>query len=225
MTIINQLRKNFKNKGLLDQALTHKSWVNEHQGIRQSNERLEFLGDAVLELMVSYELFKRFPNKDEGYLTALRANLVNTVNLSAFAKKKNLGQALFLSKGEEEEEGRKNPSILADTVEAIIGALYLDQGAKKTLKFICDNLLSDLSEKLAKPLKDPKSRLQEEVQAKGLPAPNYKVVSQTGPDHLKKFVVEVWVHNQILGKESGKNKSDAEKKAAAAALVKISQER
>ena len=118
--------KNFKNKSLLDLALTHRSWVNEHKGVRTSNERLEFLGDAVLEFVVSKEIYKKFPDKEEGYLTALRANLVNTVSLTEIAKKLNLGSILYLSKGEEESGGRTNPSLLADTVEAIIGAIFID---------------------------------------------------------------------------------------------------
>src|SRR6266576_3184980 len=128
--------KNFKNKDLLDLALTHRSWVNEHKGIRNSNERLEFLGDAILEFVVSKELYKDFPDKEEGYLTALRANLVNTISLAGVAEKLDLGSLIFLSKGEEDGGGRKNTSLLADTVEAIIGAMFIDKGIEEAEKFI-----------------------------------------------------------------------------------------
>jgi ribonuclease-3 len=122
------LRRNFKNKNLLDLALTHRSWVNEHKGERTSNERLEFLGDAILEFVASKQIFNQFPEKEEGYLTALRANLVNTVALAEVAVKLDLGPELFLSKGEEDGGGRTNTSLLADTVEAIIGAIFIDRG-------------------------------------------------------------------------------------------------
>lgn len=214
--------KDFENKELYTQALTHKSWVNEHKGKRQSNERLEFLGDAVLEFIVSKELYSRFPDQEEGYLTALRANLVNTVNLSQIAQKLGLGEKLFLSKGEEETGGRKNPSLLANTVEAIIGAIYLDRGTIDAEKFIKSYLLSGIDEKLAKPLKDAKSLLQEQVQAKGFPTPKYEVVKEFGPDHAKKFYVQVLVNGKPLAQGSGKNKSEATQVAAQKALVEFS---
>src|SRR3989344_8156149 len=116
----------FKNKELLDQALTHRSWVNEHKNLRRSNERLEFLGDAVLEFVVSEVIYNKFRDQEEGYLTALRAKIVNTVSLAAVAQKMDLGKHIFLSKGEEETGGRTNTSLLADTVESIIGAIFID---------------------------------------------------------------------------------------------------
>src|SRR3989344_6116818 len=144
MTDTTKIKENFKNKDLFDLALTHRSWVNEHKGIRTSNERLEFLGDAVLEFVVSKELYAKFPDQEEGYLTALRANIVNTVSLAEIAKKLDLGSILFVSKGEEESGGRTNTSLLADTVEAIIGAIYIDRGILDAEKFITENLLVDL---------------------------------------------------------------------------------
>src|SRR5688572_1645344 len=128
MTDITSIKKGFKDPALFDLALTHRSWVNEHKGIRTSNERLEFLGDAVLEFIVSKELYSQFKDQEEGYLTALRANIVNTVSLAEVAKKLDLGSILCVSKGEEESGGRTNTSLLADTVEAIIGAIYIDRG-------------------------------------------------------------------------------------------------
>lgn len=213
-----KIAKYFKNKNLLEQALTHKSWVNEHKKLRESNERLEFLGDAVLEFIVSKELYLKLPDKEEGYLTALRANLVNTVNLAKVANSLNIGKVLFLSKGEEEGGGRENSSIMADTVEAVIGAIYLDGGIKKAEKFIIEYILNDLEQKIKEPLKDPKSRLQEVVQAKGLMAPKYKVVSEKGPDHDKKFVIAVIIDKKSYAKGEGKNKGEAEQEAAKGAL-------
>lgn len=210
--------KNFKDATLLDMALTHRSWVNEHKGVRPSNERLEFLGDAVLEFIVSKELYKKFPDKEEGYLTALRANLVNTISLAGVAKKLDLGALLNLSKGEEESGGRTNTSLLADTVEAIIGAIFIDRGITDTEKFITENLLVETEKRAAEPLKDPKSLLQEHVQSQSLPAPKYQVAEESGPDHDKKFVVEVVVSGQVWGRGEGKSKSVAEQEAADNAL-------
>ncbi len=212
------LEKLFKNKTLLKQALTHKSWVNENRNQRESNERLEFLGDAILEFIVSKEIYDIFPKKEEGYLTTLRANLVNTQNLARLAKKIGIGPNLYLSRGEEETGGRENPSLLADTMEAIIGALFLDQGMEAVYSFVKENLLSEVPEKISKPLKDAKSRLQEGVQAKGLGAPKYKVLRETGPDHDKKFIIEVLVNGQSWAKGMGKNKSTATQDAAKKAL-------
>jgi ribonuclease-3 len=182
---------------------------------------LEFLGDAVLELVISEELFKRFPDKEEGYLTALRANLVNTDNLALLGKKLNVGEELLLAKGEEEGGGRDNSSLLADTIEAIIGALFLDQGIEAVTNFIIENLAIEIPEKVTKPLKDAKSRLQEYVQAKGLPTPKYHVIDESGPDHDKNFVVEVAVEGKPVGKGEGKNKSIAEQVAAEKALGQL----
>lgn len=220
MTDIDLLRKSFKNKEMLDLALTHRSWVNEHKGARTSNERLEFLGDAILEFIVSKELFSSFPDKEEGYLTALRANLVNTVSLAGLARKLDLGPHLFLSKGEEEGGGRDNTSLLADTVEAIIGAIFIDRGIKDAEEFIMDNLLIEVEKRAHEPLKDAKSRLQEYVQSKGLPAPRYVVTEESGPDHNKKFVIEVNVEGKSWAKGEGKSKATAEQEAARQALSK-----
>ena len=212
--MLDKLKKNFKNTKLFEQALTHKSWLNENNRKRESNERLEFLGDAVLEYIISKELYSLFPDKSEGYLTALRANIVNTKNLHQIAVKLNIGKGLYLSKGEEEGGGRSNPSLLADTVEAIIGAIYIDRGLTATDKFIKKYLLSDLSEKLSQPLKDAKSALQEKVQAKGLPAPVYTVISESGPDHAKSFDVAVMIKEKIIARGKGKSKGEAEQNAA-----------
>lgn len=221
MTDINKLKSIFKNQELLTQALTHKSWVNEHQNQRESNERLEFLGDAVLEFIVSKELYLKFPDKEEGFLTTLRANLVNTQNLASLAKKLNVGNKIFLAKGERDSGGENNVSLLADTVEAIIGALYIDQGLKPVYEFIKKNILSEIPEKVAKPLKDAKSRLQEYVQAQGIATPKYHIFKESGPDHKKEFIVEVLSENKKLGTGKGKSKNIAEQKAAEEALSRL----
>ncbi len=220
MKKVDSLKANFKNKDLLDQALTHRSWINEHKETRHSNERMEFLGDAILEYVVSKEIYTHFPDKEEGYLTALRANLVNTIALAEVAKNLDLGTGLFLSKGEEDGGGRVNSSLLADTLEAIIGAIFIDRGLAEAEKFIIENILSEMQKRATEPLKDSKSRLQEYVQAKGLPTPKYQVIEESGPDHNKKFVIEVTVNGESWGKGEGKNKSTAEQEAARQVLVK-----
>ncbi|KKR44851.1 MAG: Ribonuclease 3 [Microgenomates group bacterium GW2011_GWC1_41_20] len=210
----------FTNKDLLDQALTHRSWVNEHKGERGTNERMEFLGDAILEFVISKEIYSLYPDKEEGYLTALRANLVNTVALAEIAIILDLGPKLFLSKGEEDGGGRTNSSLLADTVEAIIGALFMDGGLEKAEEFIKNNILIHTEDKASKPLKDFKSRLQETVQAKGFSAPKYQVVEESGPDHSKKFIIEVLINGKSWGRGEGKSKSSAEQEAARQVLAK-----
>lgn len=218
MTNIKDLKNSFVNHNLFDLALTHRSWVNEHKGVRTSNERLEFLGDAVLEFIVSKEIYNQFKDKPEGFLTALRANLVNTTALSEVAVKLNLGEEIYLSKGEIDGGGRANTSLLADTVEAIIGAIFIDRGIGSAEEFIKENILPEVNKKASLPLKDAKSQLQEFVQAQGFSAPSYKVVSQIGPDHDKKFEIEVIVNNEVWGKGTGKSKSMAEQESALQAL-------
>lgn len=211
----------FNNQNLLKQALTHRSWVNENSDNYGTNERLEFLGDAILEFIVSKEIYNKFPNEEEGYLTALRANLVNTKNLSQVATKLDIGNMIFLSKGEEDGGGRLNPSLLADTIEAIIGALFIDQGISAAEKFVSENILVDIDNKTKLSLKDPKSLLQEKIQAKNLPAPKYQVVSEVGPDHNKEFKIEVLVNGKSIASGVGKSKSEAEQDAAFNALKDV----
>jgi ribonuclease-3 len=220
MKNLNTLKETFDNKDLFDQALTHRSWVNEHKGVRQSNERMEFLGDAILEFVVSKQIYTSYPDKEEGYLTALRANLVNTVALAEIAEKLEIGPELYLSKGEEDSGGRTNTSLLADTVEALIGAVFIDKGIREAEKFIEANILVNAEKKASQPLKDFKSRLQEMVQAKGYSAPKYQVVEESGPDHDKKFIIEVIVYGESWGKGEGKSKSTAEQEAACQVLTK-----
>lgn len=219
---LQQIKTNFKDISIFDLAVTHKSWVNENQGSKKHNERLEFLGDAILEYVVSSYLYNKFQSKEEGYLTALRSKLVNTETLAKIAKQLGLGSELKLSKGEEEGGGRDNSSLLANTTEALIGAIYIDQGLPSAADFIKEHLLrEELSEQLKQPLKDPKSTLQEEIQAKSLPTPKYKVTKEKGPSHDRWFQVKVEVDGKPLAVGEGKSKAEAEKNAAVSALAKI----
>ncbi len=222
MISLEKIKKGFKNQGLFDLALTHRSWVNENKRQRGHNERLEFLGDAILEYIVSDEIYRKFPEQSEGYLTALRANLVNTKNLSEVAKRLGIGELIYLSKGEERGGGRINSSLLADTVEALIGAIYIDQGIGPAEKFIMDNILVNLTQKIQEPLKDAKSLLQEKVQSQKLPAPRYKVVDIHGPDHARQFEVEVRAGDKVSARGVGRSKAEAQQMAAGRALEKLS---
>lgn len=218
---LNSIKNQFKTVALFEQSLTHRSWLNENGKIRGSNERLEFLGDAVLEYIVSKELYSAFPKEEEGFLTNLRANIVNTTNLALVAEKLDLGEHVLLSKGERLGGGGQNASLLADTVEAIIGAIFLDQGLQSAEEFIKLHLLSDIEEKLKAPLKDAKSRLQESVQAQGYSTPKYSVLDESGPDHAKEFTVQVVVDSKVIGQGQGKSKNQAEQDAASNALENL----
>ncbi|OGM28858.1 ribonuclease III [Candidatus Woesebacteria bacterium RIFCSPHIGHO2_01_FULL_41_10] len=218
---IEEIKKSFKDQELIEQALTHRSWINENKGARESYERLEFLGDAVLELVVSDRIYHELPERQEGSLTVLRSHIVNTKNLCAVAIKLGLDNALYLSRGEEQSGGRSKPALLADVVEAVIGALYLDQGFDIAREFVDKHVLDDLMEKLKEPL-NAKSRLQELVQSQGMMAPKYKVIEEHGPDHDKEFIVEVVINGTAEATGKGRNKAEAEQSAAEAAyeLVK-----
>lgn len=211
----------FSNSQLLQTALTHRSALNEKTSTikGESNERLEFLGDAVLELAATEFLYARFPESPEGVLTAYRSALVKTTSLATVADTLGLGQMLQMSKGEEATGGRTNPSLLADTLEAVIGAIYLDTGFTAATEFLHKHLFTSLESILENRLyKDPKSDLQEIVQSKGLETPNYVVTSASGPDHNKEFTVEVHVGKTIAGKGMGKSKQQAQQAAAQEAL-------
>lgn len=212
-----------KNDALFKKAMTHRSWLNESSRKNQeSNERLEFLGDAVLELIVSEHLFQQFPQEQEGKLTALRASLVRTETLAKISEKLHLGEMIFLSKGEELSGGRQNQSLLANTFEAVIGAIFLESGKTAANKFIEKNLLPELEQIITNHLeKDAKSQLQEIIQSQGSTTPVYKVVSETGPDHDKLFTVNVVIDGTQVASGTGKSKQQAQQKAAALALEKI----
>jgi|SRR3989344_37463 len=218
LSIQKRIEINFNNPDLLHQAFIHRSFVNENPLVGITNERLEFLGDAILEFIVSYTLYEKFSTQDEGTLTALRSKLVNTNALAGVAQELDLGKYLYLSKGEEKGGGRTNISLLANTVEALIGAIYLDQGLTQTENFIRNFISSHVEEVVKKSLKDPKSQLQEFVQAQGLPAPIYKTISEVGPDHAKEFTVEVIINKESYGRGMGNNKQIAAQVAAENAL-------
>lgn len=220
------LFKTFKNQELLATALTHRSALNEQTSTSKvSNERLEFLGDAVLELVTTQYLYEAHPEDQEGMLTAYRSALVKTETLAEVAKQIGLGEALFMSKGEEATGGRSNIGILADSVEAFLGAMYLDQGLEASEKFLQEYLFIKLPEiKQKKLYRDGKSLLQEVVQAKGYGAPNYEVLTEEGPDHDKMFKVAVFVDGEKAGEGTGRSKQIAQQEAAREALEKYDSE-
>lgn len=213
----------FKNKDLYKNALIHRSYLNESKEKLESNERLEFLGDSILSFVVSQFLYKKYPNFDEGKLTNLRSLLVNTRNLAQVSDEIGLGKHLYLSKGEEESGGRKNQSLLADALEALIGALFLDQGLSAVNAFIEEVVLPREEEFIANDLlKDPKSLLQEKVQAYKKSSPIYDVVKEEGPAHAKTFTIGVFVNKELIGEGQGRSKQIAEENAAIKALEKLS---
>lgn len=217
-----QLGIKFRNQALLKQALIHRSYLNETEQDLNSNERLEFLGDAVLELWTTETLFEDFPELSEGILTNIRAAVVCTTSLAETAKKLNLGKYLFLSKGEVQGKGRENTSLLANTFEAVVGAIYLDQGKKNANKFLDKNLGKKLN-KLGKKgdIKDAKTLLQEIAQEKEKITPEYQTLDETGPDHDKTFTSGVFLGESQIAVGEGKSKREAEENAAGKALTII----
>lgn len=216
-----KIKINFKNKDLLLTALTHRSYLNENPSWQfDHNERLEFLGDAVLELVVTEYLYANYKNP-EGELTNWRAALVNSVMLAKVATKFDLNDFLLLSRGEAKDTGRARQYILANAVEAVIGALYLDQGydTAKTLimQFIMDELSGIFEDKS---YRDPKSRFQEEAQERLGITPNYTVLEDWGPDHAKNFKVGVYLNQELAGEGKGPSKQEAQQSAAEDALAK-----
>ena len=211
---------NFNNKGLLKQAFIHRSYMNENKGEGlEHNERLEFLGDAVLELVVTNFLFNKYPKKPEGELTSLRSALVNTTTLSKTASSLGANDLLHLSKGEGRDTGRARQFILANTYEAIVGAIYLDQGYDSAKGFIENTIFHLIDEIVDKELwKDAKSRLQELAQEKFSLTPNYKVSKEEGPDHNRIFTVGVYFGGKLVAEGRGESKQEAQQEAANKAL-------
>lgn len=206
----------FKNPKIEKQAFIHRSYLNENKELNlTSNERYEFLGDAILEFWISDILFKRFPDFTEGDLTNLRSLVVCTTNLAKISAKIKLGEKILLSKGEEKHGGRENTSILADAFESYLGAIFLDQGIKAVYKFLNKTLTPsiDLISK-QKSLKDPKSIFQEIAQSKEGITPNYKTLSESGPDHKKTFEVGVYLVDRLIAKGKGNSKQKAEEDAS-----------
>lgn len=213
----------FKNSALLRQALIHSSYVNENPELApQSNERLEFLGDAVLGLIVADELFAAHPEQDEGTLTELRSHLVRRDTLAKAARRLKLGEELLLGKGEEAGGGRGRPTNLAHAYEALVGAIFLDGGFTSARRFVRRSLSPEfeLGGDQAVPL-DPKSQLQEITQALYQSTPRYRLVGTEGPDHARRFTVEVLIDDRVLGTGDGRSKQEAEKEAARTALARL----
>lgn len=218
-----KLNIQFNYPKLLKRALTHRSYLNENRRKKlKSNERLEFLGDAVLELWATQHLYYLYPQKPEGKLTNIRSAIVCTQSLADLANKLKLGEYLLLSKGESRGGGRKNPSLLADTLEAVVGAVYQDQGWETTSRFLDKQLLAKLK-KIGKKqeVKDAKTKLQEIVQAKLKLTPHYKIIEETGPDHAKEFIAAVYYDQEKITEGKGRSKSEAENVAAEKALTKL----
>ncbi len=215
-----KLGLDFKNKDLFAQAFCHRSYINEDPEFNLGhNERMEFLGDAVLELAVTESLYNNYPEESEGELTSRRAALVNTKMLSQTAKELGLEDFILLSKGEAGEIGKAKQSILADTFEALIGAIYLDSGYDPCKEFIEKYLVVKLPRILELGLhKDFKSRLQEEAQSEVGITPVYKVLQEFGPDHRKTFVLGVFLNDEMIAKGKGLSKQEAEEEAAEKAL-------
>ncbi len=206
----------FKDKALLRQAFVHRSYINENKGAQsEHNERLEFLGDAVLELISTVYLYKKYPQNNEGELTAFRSALVNAVNLAEVAAKLQMEKFLLLSHGESKDKGKARQYILANTIEALIGAIYLDQGYEVTEKFLTKNvlyLIDDIVEKKA--WIDAKSLFQEKAQEVDGVTPLYKVIREDGPDHDKSFTVGLFIRDKKIAQGEGKSKQEAEQEAA-----------
>ena len=208
---------------LLEQALVHSSWHHEHRDAAVGhNERLEFLGDSVVNLAISDALYSRHPEDDEGYLSARRAAIVSTTGLARLAGRIDLGQSLLLGEGEAQRSGRRRPSLLASAFEAVAGALYLDLGFETVREWLIGLAAPELdADAPIGALKSPKSRLQEFTQRRSGQRPAYRLVDATGPDHEKSFRIEVWVDGELLGVGEGPSRRTAETAAAAQALDRL----
>jgi ribonuclease-3 len=213
----------FKNAAFLREALVHASYLNENPGLGiDSNERLEFLGDAALGLVVAQQLYKDYPAEDEGQLTELRTHLVRRETLARAAQRLGLGDCLLLGRGEEAAGGRRRPTNLARAYEALVGALFLDGGLPRVRRFVKNTLNAELEGLRQRPvLADAKSRLQELVQSRWQTTPSYRLVRAEGPDHARRFRIEVVVDGSVLGVGEGRSKQQAEKAAARQALERL----
>ncbi|MDO8469848.1 MAG: ribonuclease III [bacterium] len=213
----------FEHVERLEEALTHRSYLNENPSWPlPNNERLEYLGDAVLELAVTEELYRRFPDDQEGRLTSLRAALVNYQMLATIARELSLDRYLYLSRGEARDTGKAREVILANAIEAVIGAVYLDQGYEAAKRLVETRVLTRIDEVVTKGLeRDPKSMLQEHIQEERKLTPTYRVLKEEGPDHQRQFVVGVYFGDELIAEGSGTSKQEAEVRAAQAALRAI----
>lgn len=219
-----QIGINFKDEKMLTQAFVHRSYINENRNSGLShNERLEFLGDAVLELVITDFLYKKYTNKAEGEMTAYRSALVNADTCASIATKLGMGNYLLLSKGESKDTGRARQYILANALEALIGAIYIDQGMEKAHEFIENNFTPMIEQIISEGSHvDSKSLFQEKAQEFEGITPSYKTIKESGPDHEKKFTVGVYIGKDLIATGEGESKQDAEQEAAKVALAKRS---
>ena len=217
-----QININFNNENLLIQAFTHSSYVNEHRKKPyEDNERLEYLGDAVLELTVSQYLFQKYSTMSEGELTKLRAAIVCEPSLVKFANELDFGRYILLGRGEELTGGRTRPALLADVFEAFIGSLYLDQGLQQVINFLSLHIFPKINDGAFSHVMDFKSQLQEYVQRDSTGSIEYKILQEKGPAHNREFVSKVLLNGETLGIGSGRSKKEAEQQAAKEALLKL----
>ena len=215
-----RLGLSFSNFSLLTRALTPRSYANEHQDGSEDNERLEYLGDAVLDFIVAEWAYRHFPELPEGYLTKIRAHLVRNIHLAEFARQINLGDALRLGRGEKSTGGHHRDSVLGSAFEALLGAIYLDTNFEKVKAFMLPFLEPEV-ETILDQFNDPKSQLQEKTQAQKLGAPHYRVINSSGPDHDRTYEVEVEVAGEVKGRGTGSSKANAEREAARDALKRL----
>lgn len=214
----------FKNRELLNNAFIHRSYLNEHRDFHlPSNEKLEFLGDSVLSLITSVYLYKNYPEFKEGDYTEIKASIVKTSSLAAAAAALDLGQYLYLSKGEELGHGRTNQNLLADSFEALIAVIFIDRGFDTAYDFVLKHLFHDVLDEIISTQKyhASKSKLQEHVQGVHKKPPIYKILKEDGPEHDRTFTVAVYLNDTKLAQGHGRSKKEAEERAAAAALVEL----
>ncbi len=219
-----KLKYRFHDPKLLEHALCHSSYANEVRNGHTSNERLEFLGDSVLSIVVSDYLYRNFPNMPEGELTRLRASLVCEKSLCAFSRQLEIGRFLLLGRGEEKGGGRERDSILADAFEAVLAAMYLDGGMEPARKHVMRFVLAELEHTEDEVFKDYKTALQEIIQRNPEESVEYVLTGESGPDHDKRFLVEVHLNSNVIGKGKGRNKKQAEQMAAKQALELMGEE-
>jgi len=209
----------FKSEEIRKLVFTHRSYLNENKEVQESNERLEFLGDSILSFVVSSHIYSQHPDIKEGDLTSLRSVLTNTQTLYLVSEEMGLGKLLTMSKGEEDGGGRTNKTILANTYEAVVGGLFLDQGIDAARSFITETILNNANEFVGtQGLKDAKSMLQEYMQEKFKVSPDYRILEEQGPDHDKNYTSGVFLNGELIAKGMGHSKQEAEKDAAQKAL-------
>lgn len=220
-SIESKLGYRFKDRSLLALAFVHRSFINENRDIKQHNERLEFLGDSVLGMLMADYLYRYFPSTPEGQLSYLRSRLVEAISCVGYIQSLGIAQYILLGKGEQMNDGRGRESILADLFEAIIGAIYLDGGIEAAKKFLFENFNDKIEEILKTPIRNWKALLQDYCQKKHQQTPIYQVLQESGPDHSKIFQISVLINKQELGRGGGASKKEAQQAAAADALSRF----